>query len=46
MSKNDVNFIAFCDELRAYVEEHHYEWKLGIRDFWILGGVSDFGLSS
>ena len=23
MSKNDENFIAFCDELRAYVEEHH-----------------------
>lgn len=22
MSKNDQNFIAFCDELRAYVEEH------------------------
>lgn len=22
-SKNDENFIAFCDELRAYVEEHH-----------------------
>lgn len=22
-SKNDLNFIAFCDELRAYVEEHH-----------------------
>ena len=22
MSKNDENFIAFCDELRAYVEEH------------------------
>ena len=22
-SKNDQNFIAFCDELRAYVEEHH-----------------------
>lgn len=21
-SKNDENFIAFCDELRAYVEEH------------------------
>ena len=21
--KNDDNFIAFCDELRAYVEEHH-----------------------
>lgn len=20
---NDQNFIAFCDELRAYVEEHH-----------------------
>lgn len=24
MSKNDQNFIAFCDELRAYVEEHHH----------------------
>lgn len=23
-SKNDENFIAFCDELRAYVEEHHH----------------------
>lgn len=23
-SKNDENFIAFCDELRAYVEEYHY----------------------
>ena len=23
-SKNDQNFIAFCDELRAYVEEHHH----------------------
>lgn len=22
-SKNDENFIAFCNELRAYVEEHH-----------------------
>ena len=22
-SKNDENFIAFCDELRAYAEEHH-----------------------
>lgn len=22
-SKNDENFISFCDELRAYVEEHH-----------------------
>lgn len=22
-SKNDQNFIAFCDELRAYVQEHH-----------------------
>ena len=22
-SKNDQNFIAFCDELRAYVEVHH-----------------------
>lgn len=22
-SKNDQNFIAFCDELRTYVEEHH-----------------------
>ena len=21
--KNDRNFIAFCDELRAYVEKHH-----------------------
>ena len=21
-TKNDENFIAFCDELRAYVEEH------------------------
>lgn len=21
--KNDQNFMAFCDELRAYVEEHH-----------------------
>lgn len=24
ISKNDENFIAFCDELRAYVEEHHH----------------------
>lgn len=23
MNKNAQNFIAFCDELRAYVEEHH-----------------------
>lgn len=23
MTKNDQNYIAFCDELRAYVEEHH-----------------------
>lgn len=22
-SKNDEKFIAFCDEFRAYVEEHH-----------------------
>lgn len=22
MNKNDTYFIAFCDELRAYVEEH------------------------
>lgn len=22
-TKNEQNFIAFCDELRAYVEEHH-----------------------
>lgn len=22
--KNDQNFIAFCDELRTYVEEHHH----------------------
>ena len=22
-SKNDQNFIAFCDELQAYVEVHH-----------------------
>lgn len=22
-SKNDENFIAFCDELRTYVEERH-----------------------
>ena len=22
ISKNDENFIAFCNELRAYVEEH------------------------
>lgn len=22
-TKNDENFIAFCDELRKYVEEHH-----------------------
>ena len=22
MSKNDDNFIAFCNELRAYVEDH------------------------
>lgn len=24
MSKNNQNVIAFCDELRAYVEEHHH----------------------
>lgn len=24
MSKNDENFIAFCDELRAYVAEHRH----------------------
>lgn len=23
MSKNDQNFIGFCDELRGYVEENH-----------------------
>lgn len=23
-TKNDQNFIAFCDELRTYVEEHHH----------------------
>lgn len=23
-SKNDINFIDLCDEIRAYVEEHHY----------------------
>lgn len=23
-TKNDENFIAFCDELRAYVMEHHH----------------------
>ena len=23
MSKNDQNFIAFCNELRQYVEKHH-----------------------
>ena len=23
-SKNDDNFVAFCDELRVYVEEHHW----------------------
>lgn len=23
MSKNDQNFIAFCNELRQYGEEHH-----------------------
>lgn len=23
-SKNDKNFIVFCNELRAYVEEHHH----------------------
>lgn len=23
-TKNDENFIAFCDELRAYVEEHRH----------------------
>lgn len=23
MSKNDENFIAFCNEFRAYVDEHH-----------------------
>lgn len=22
-TNRDLNFIAFCDELRAYVEEHH-----------------------
>lgn len=22
-SKNDQNFMAFCNELRAYVKEHH-----------------------
>lgn len=27
-SKNNQNFIAFCNELREYVEEHHlYENK-------------------
>lgn len=23
MTKNDENFIAFCNKLRAYVEVHH-----------------------
>lgn len=23
-TKNDQNFIAFCDEVRTYVEEHHH----------------------
>ena len=23
-SKNDQNFVDFCDDLRAYVEEHHH----------------------
>ena len=23
MNKNDENFIAFCNELREYVEKHH-----------------------
>ena len=23
-SKNDEKFIAFCDELRAYVQEYHH----------------------
>lgn len=23
-TKNDQNFIAFCDELRTHVEEHHH----------------------
>lgn len=23
MTKNDEKYIAFCDELRVYVEEHH-----------------------
>lgn len=23
LTNRDVSFIAFCDELRAYVEEHH-----------------------
>lgn len=22
-SKNDQNFIAFCDELREYIDEYH-----------------------
>lgn len=24
LTNRDVSFIAFCDELRAYVEEHHH----------------------
>lgn len=27
MSKNDENFIAFCNELRAYIEQHHLAIK-------------------
>lgn len=31
-TKNDENFIAFCDELRAYVEDYKYI-NLGISGF-------------
>ena len=32
-SKNDENFIVFCEEFRVFVEEHHY----GSREIWISG---------
>lgn len=30
-SKNDEKFIAFCDEIKAYVEEHQLAMNIKIR---------------
>lgn len=41
-TKNDENFIAFCNELRVYVEEHHHglskdHGNSGMRDLGVSG---------